>query len=105
MKLETHEQGQWVVVSCRGRLDSATYGELETLFSSLISKDKVWLVYDFGALEYMSSVALRQILTHSKECKKRQGKLVLVGISGFTYEILHSTGLDKVLDISDAFPN
>ena len=78
-----------------GWLNTQTAPELETALGEM-ERNVTALVLDFGALEYISSAGVRQIVA---AYKKMNGALTLRHVSPEIMNILRMTGLDKRLHI------
>lgn len=90
-----HENILTVTVS--GRLDTSTAPELEAVVKeSLTNVEK--LIFDFAALEYISSAGLRVILSAQKIMNK-QGKMVIKNANDGIIEVFDITGFLDILTI------
>ena len=80
-----------------GRLDTTTAPQLEAeLKQSISGVDK--LVFDFEALEYLSSAGLRVLLAAQKVMNK-QGEMVIRNVNETIAEIFEITGFSDILTI------
>lgn len=86
-----------LVLKVEGRLDTTTAPELETEIKNSIDGVSS-LIFDFAALEYISSAGLRVLLTAQKIMSK-QGKMVVKNVSNAINEIFEVTGFVDILTI------
>ena len=86
-----------LIIALEGRLDTATAPELEAkLNQSLNGIEK--LVFDFAALDYLSSAGLRVLLSAQKTMNK-QGKMIVRNVNETISEIFEVTGFSNILTI------
>ena len=76
-----------------GRLDSNSVPELEKDIPSLDGIDKI--VFDFGKVEYISSIGLRFVL----RCKKNVNDTKITNCSNEVFEIFNMTGFAEMMDV------
>ena len=79
-----------------GWLDTKTTPELEEVIESL-PENITGIVLDLGALEYISSAGLRQVVAIHK---KMNGNLTLINTGAEILEIFKMTGFDKKLNFA-----
>jgi anti-anti-sigma factor len=83
------------MVHLEGRLDTETVEILDQELESLFAKDVKVLVFDLGALDYISSAGLRSLFGAQKTMEKRGGEALLLN---------PQTQVQKVFDIVKAVP-
>lgn len=86
-----------LTVALEGRLDTATAPELEAELNASIG-GVAKLVFDFAALEYLSSAGLRVLLSAQKAMNK-QGEMIVKKVNETIMEIFEVTGFCDVLTI------
>ena len=84
-------------ISLHGRLDTTTAPQLEEELSKSLDGISE-LVFDFGALDYISSAGLRVLLSAQKTMNK-QGGMKIVNVSETIMEIFEVTGFSEILNI------
>ena len=84
-------------IALEGRLDTTTAPQLEETVNTEIEGLKE-LVFDFAALEYVSSAGLRVLLSAQKKMNK-QGSMVIRNVSEEIDEIFNVTGFSDILTI------
>jgi anti-anti-sigma factor len=82
-----------------GRLDSATVGAVETPFTAALAAGGRSAVLDLSALEFLSSLGIRLLLSAGRVVTRRGGKVVLFGAQPMVAEVLTAMALDEVLPL------
>lgn len=98
-ELDLKDDIHWL--SLRGRLDSATAGDLEQVLLPLFAGG-VAVVVDFAELAYISSAGLRVVLMAAKRAKQAGGRLMLCSLSSVVREVFEISGFLKILDTCDS---
>ena len=93
VKLQQQSGTPTLVLS--GRLDSATAPKLEQALDSVLAKSPTRLVFDLGALDYLSSAGIRCFIRARKAIEPRGGSVAVVN---------PQPAVRKVLDIVQAIP-
>lgn len=97
MKITMNRNGNELIVSLEGRLDTLTAPELEEqLEPALDGVEK--LVFDFAELKYISSAGLRVLLT-AMQVMEEQGEMIVKNVSSEVMEIFEVTGFIDDLNI------
>lgn len=97
MTIKETKNGNELIISPEGRLDTTTAPELEEKVKGSI--DGVTdLVFDLAGLEYISSAGLRVLLSTQKIMEK-QGKMKFINVSDIIMEIFDVTGFSEILTI------
>ncbi len=86
-----------LTVSVEGRLDTMTAPQLEQELEQCLDGVKT-LVFDFGALKYLSSAGLRVILGAQKTMNK-QGKMTVRNANQDVMDVFELTGFVDILTI------
>ena len=97
MKIDKLENGNELVISLAGRLDTITAPELEEQLASGL-EDKEKLTFDMEKLEYISSAGLRVLLSAQKKMSKKGG-MIVKNVSEEVMEIFEVTGFADILVI------
>ncbi len=84
-------------LALEGRLDTTTAPQLDETVNGEIDGVNE-LVFDFSALEYVSSAGLRVLLSAQKKMNK-QGSMVIRNVSEEINEIFNVTGFSDILTI------
>ena len=98
MKINKKQNGDELIISLDGRLDTNTSLELEKELSSLDSIKK--LVFDFKKLKYISSAGLRIVLTCQK-IMANKGEMIIKNANDDVKEVFEITGFADILIIEE----
>ena len=97
MTITKKQNGNELVISLEGRLDTMTAPELEAeLNKDLNGVDS--LVLDFDKLAYISSAGLRVLLSAHKTMASRGG-MKLINVNDIVQEVFEVTGFADILTI------
>lgn len=92
MNLEQEHRDDILILRPVGRLDSSSSPELERVLSEQLAAGTQRLVFDFSALDYISSAGLRVVLLAGKKLRVSRGKLALVGLQDMVREVFDMSG-------------
>ena len=97
MKIEKKLNEKTLVIELEGRLDTTTAPQLEAELKN--SLDGVTeLVFDLGALEYISSAGLRVLLSAYKTMRGK-GSMKITNANELVKEVFEVTGFSDFLPI------
>ena len=97
MTIEKIAAGSELTIKLGGRLDTTTAPQLEAELKQSTAGVTL-LVFDFAALEYLSSAGLRVLLSTQKLMNK-QGQMIVRNINDTIAEIFDVTGFADILTI------
>ena len=97
MTIEKIENGTELTMILNGRLDTTTAPRLEAELKHSIGGIET-LIFDFAALEYLSSAGLRVLLAAQKVMNK-QGNMIVRHVNETISEIFEVTGFADILTI------
>lgn len=97
MTITKQVEGNSLKLALAGRLDTSTAPELEAELKQSLEGAEV-LIFDFSALEYISSAGLRILLNAQKQMN-RQGKMIIRNVNDVISEIFEITGFADILTI------
>lgn len=97
MNINKTANGNELTIALEGRLDTATSPVLEAELGQSLSGVEN-LVFDFAALDYLSSAGLRVLLSAQKIMNK-QGAMTVKNVNETIMEIFEVTGFCDVLTI------
>lgn len=100
MQVNESKNGDIVVLSVTGRLDSNTSPDFEEKLLVRIKDGERKLVLDFGSLEYISSAGLRVLLKATREIKTQGGKLVICAARDYIQEVFDLSGFTAVFALA-----
>ena len=97
MTIKETKNGNELIISPEGRLDTTTAPELEEKVKGSI--DGVTdLVFDLAGLEYISSAGLRVLLSTQKTMNKK-GTMKVTHVGEMIMEVFDVTGFSEILNI------
>jgi anti-anti-sigma factor len=102
MEIIQKEENGIVSIAIKGRLDADSSVEAEKVVKDALQGQTTRLLFDLGALEYLSSAGLRVLLTAAKEMRRKDGKLVLCSLNEFVKEIFEVSGFQSLIPIVDS---
>ena len=98
MKISKTQVDNCMTIVLEGRLDTTTAPELDQeLKSSLLYISE--LIFDFSALEYISSAGLRVLLSAQKTMTNNQGVMKIRHVNEMVMEVFEVTGFADMLTI------
>ena len=99
MTITTKREGSSLTITQAGRLDTTTAPQLEAELKR--SADGInLLVFDFSALDYISSAGLRILLNMQKQMNK-QGTMIIRHVNNVIADIFDITGFADILTIEE----
>ena len=101
MEINQSKKDEKLIMSLDGRLDANTAGSLEQALVPLIKADENFIVLDLEKLEYISSAGLRVLLMCMKMLRKKDGRMILVGMKDFIKEVFDIAGFTPIFEILD----
>lgn len=96
------------VVRAKGRIDSASVGQLKETFEAITKAGRFKIVFNMKEVSFMSSAGLRQMIETKKTCERgltgsglNRGDLVLTEIPQNMQDVLELSGLTPVFTAFD----
>jgi len=102
MEIHQKQEGGIACVTIKGRLDADSAMDAEKTVNDALGEDTNKLLFDLGALDYLSSAGLRVLLSAAKEVRRRDGKIVLCALTEFVKEIFEVSGFESLIPIEDS---
>ncbi len=99
ISIESMKRVELLTIS--GRIDSSNAPQLEEALQKLIRKGRYKMVLELSGANYMSSAALRVLVSAVRECKSHRGNVKLANISDRVSEVLKLAGLDAIFEVFD----
>ena len=97
MNILKTQDGTALTVAIEGRLDTVTAPQLEGELRTAVNGISE-LIFDLGALDYVSSAGLRVLLSAQKVMNK-QGRMIVRNAKPEIMEIYEVTGFTDILNI------
>ena len=98
MKISKTQVDNCMTIVLEGRLDTTTAPELDQELKSSLLYISV-LIFDFSALEYISSAGLRVLLSAQKTMTNNQGVMKIRHVNEMVMEVFEVTGFADMLTI------
>ncbi len=86
-------------VNIKGRIDSNTSKDLETLLKDMTLSGERIIAVNLEDVNYISSAGLRIFLLFQKQLKKVDGEIILCKMTDYVANIFKTTGFDKLFYI------
>ncbi len=102
MEITQKEENGIVSITIKGRLDADSSPEAEKVVKEVLEGPTNRVLFNLGALEYLSSAGLRVLLSVAKEMRRREGKIVLCSLNEFVKEIFEVSGFQSLIPIADS---
>jgi len=102
MEITQKEENGIVSISITGRLDADSAPEAEKVVKEALGGHTNRVLFNLGALEYLSSAGLRVLLSAAKEMRRRDGKIVLCSLNEFVKEIFEVSGFQSLIPIAES---
>lgn len=99
MNIRKIQEGNKLTVAVEGQLDTETAPQLEGELRTAVNGISE-LVFDLGALDYVSSTGLRVLLSAQK-VMNRQGSMTIRNVRPEIMEIFDVTGFVEILNIEE----
>ena len=90
------------IITINGRLDATTAPVADKTIKKILKRDCLRMIFDFSALDYLSSGGLKVILRATKELRRKEGQIVLCSLSKFVKEIFDVSGLNSLIPITES---
>jgi len=98
MDIQEKRQGNVIVLSPVGRLDSLSCRDFEARLLGALNESKAVLV-DCTALEYISSAGLRSLLVAAKQARAASNQLALAALRDNPREVFEISGFSAIFAI------
>jgi len=99
MDISTSEYNRCEVVKMDGRLDSSNGDDLHNVFKSVIAKGTKNIVFDMGAIDFMSSKGWWVLIETQKACKSNKGEIVLANVQPKIISSLDLVGMSDYFKV------
>ena len=97
MEIKKQVSGKTLILSPEGRMDSVNSTEFAEYLDKNFTDEYDTLVIDFAEVDFISSKALRVLVTIYKALEGR--KMIFRNVNSSVYEILRITGMLKTFTI------
>jgi len=83
------------LIELTGRIDNNTSSSIEARINASLDAVPASLVLDMAAVDFVSSLGLRVMLTAAKRCRKQNAKIALCSVSPQVAEVFQLSGLSS----------
>jgi anti-anti-sigma factor len=87
-----------MIMSFEGRLDGQHAQTAEASFQTLAGQGHARFVFDFAAMQYISSAGLRVVLVAAKKVKSVQGRLICASMNEQVRDVFEMSGFLSILE-------
>lgn len=102
MSVTREKNGEILLVSTAGQINSANAAELETQLLQWVEEGEHKWVLDMSGVEYISSAGLRVVLLLAKRLKQQGGHVVMCSLQPHVLEVFDISGFLSILDVADS---
>lgn len=102
LSVEEARHGSLVVVSVKGRVDHHSANDFQAAVAPALARCATGgdaLVIDLAGMDYISSAGLRVFMIMARECKARQGRIVLAAMQPLVREIFDISKFTLLFEI------
>lgn len=99
LNISAAKQGEAWVVTLEGRIDAASAKSLEEQCLQWIDNGERRLVFDFSAVNYVSSAGLRVFLVAAKRLDTVQGSICLCALNSTLRDVFEISGFSRLFPI------
>ncbi len=100
LTISSARQGESLVIALAGRIDASSAKDLEQQCLEWISNGETRLVFDFSAVNYISSAALRVFLVVAKRLDAVKGSVRLCALNSTLRDVFDISGFSKLFTIT-----
>jgi len=100
LTISSARQGDSLVIALTGRIDASSAKDLEKQCLEWISSGETRLVFDFSAVNYISSAALRVFLVVAKRLDGVKGSVRLCALNATLRDVFDISGFSKLFTIT-----
>jgi anti-anti-sigma factor len=100
LTISSARQGDSLVIVLDGRIDAASAKNLEQYCLEQIGSGETVLVFDFTAVNYISSAALRVFLVVAKRLDAAKGSVKLAALNSTLRDVFDISGFSKLFVIT-----
>ncbi len=101
LTISSSPQEGCLVIALAGRIDAASAKNLEQYCLEQIDNGATRLVFDFAAVNYISSAALRVFLVIAKRLNTLQGSVKLCALNTLLRDVFDISGFAKLFVITE----
>ncbi|MGO1118631.1 STAS domain-containing protein [Rhodovibrionaceae bacterium A322] len=96
LRLQENRVGGLLILSPSDRITGDNVSELDHQISVHLDEGETVILLDLSRVSYIASSGLRVLLIHSKQLKKREGKLMLCSLQPSVRDVLEMSGFIRL---------
>lgn len=100
MQLQETKEGDVLILTLEGHLDTAAAPQFEERLLKLIAGGESRVLVDCAKLDYVNSAGLKVFLLAAKQLDAAGGKLVLCGLTPSVQSIFDMIGFSKIMNLA-----
>lgn len=100
LTISSARRGGCLIIVLAGRIDAASAKQLEQYCLEQIGNGEIRLVFDFAAVNYISSAALRVFLLVAKRLDTLKGSVKLSALNATLRDVFDISGFSKLFAIT-----
>ena len=100
LSVKENREGQVLVLSPQGRLDSANAREFQTLVLGHIDGGEESMIMDLSNLNYINSTGIRVMRLVSKALEESDGQFLLCAMRDHISNVFRISGFDRIIAIT-----
>ena len=100
MQFQENKQGDVLILTLEGHLDTVAAPPFEERVLALIAGGEMRVLVDCTQLEYVNSAGLKVFLLAAKQLDAASGKLVLCGLTPGVQAIFDMIGFSKIMNLA-----
>jgi anti-anti-sigma factor len=101
LEIKLKKEGEKVVVSTKGQLDTQTTQEFKKVLLELIDTGARKIILDFSELHFITTAGLSCILVLLKRMEVEEGELSVAALKGQVKKVLDISGLCSCIPVFD----
>ena len=98
MEIGERRNGEAVILSLDGPLNSVTAPDLEARATAVIGQGGIRIVLDCSRMGYVNSTGLRALLICAKACQLQGGRLVIASLQAHCRQVMGMSGFLSIID-------
>ncbi len=102
LTISKHKEGDVVVVSPEGSIDTHTAPDFEKALKDLLESGQVKVVVDMSGVSYISSAGIGVFMSLIGDFRSKGGDIKAASMSDKVYKVFETVGFTGILDIKNS---
>jgi len=99
LKIDTVTRDGIELITIEGFLDAHTAPILEKHIETLVNSNRIRIIIDFSALEYISSAGLGVFMSHIEEIRNKGGDIKMIKMTDKVYSVFDLLGFPMLFNL------